>query len=53
MYIVELEKEEDELQKPIFLCHSHESGNLGVKDKKKIDFRFHGNDINKKLIGNG
>jgi len=23
-----------------------------VKDKKKIDFRFHGNDINKRLIGN-
>jgi hypothetical protein len=27
-------KEEDEIQKPIFLCHSRESGNPGVKNKK-------------------
>jgi len=51
-YSVELEKEEDKIQKSIFLCHSHESGNPGVKGKKKIDSRFHGNEINKRLIEN-
>ena len=25
------EKEEDKIQRPIFLCHSHESGNPGAK----------------------
>jgi len=40
------------MQKPISLCHSHESGNPGEEDKKKIDFHFHWNDINKRLIGN-
>jgi len=29
---VELEKEEDEIQKPIFLCHYHESGNPVLED---------------------
>jgi hypothetical protein len=48
-----MRKEEDKIQKSISLCHSHESGNPGVKDKKKIDFRFHEKDINKRLIGNG
>jgi len=34
------------MQKPILLCHSRESGNLRVKNKKnKMDSRFHGNDI--------
>jgi len=47
-----MKKEKDEIQKPISLCHSHESENPGEEDKKKIDFRFHVNDINKKLIGN-
>ena len=46
MYSIELEKEENEIQKLIFLCHSHESGNPGVEDnKRKIDSRFRGNDI--------
>jgi hypothetical protein len=41
-----MKKEEDKIQKSIFLCHSHESGNPGVKDnKRKIDSRFRGNDI--------
>jgi len=30
-----MRKEEDEIQKPIFLYRSHESGNPGVKDKKR------------------
>jgi len=45
-----MRKEEDEIQKPIFLCHSHESGNPGVKGRKKIDSRFHGNDITRQEI---
>jgi len=47
-----MREEEDEMQKPTFLCHSHESGNPEVKDKKNIGFRYHGNNVNKRLIGN-
>jgi len=40
------EERKDKIQKSILLCHSHESGNPGVKDnKRKIDSRFRRNDI--------